>query len=100
MALGVSSGDTSHPAAQMLVAYQQRIENLEREVAELRRLIVADQPAAPPLDNSKSMVRKYFAEHDGEVIFPSDVADALNLRYDIVEAAIAALETEGKVAKA
>lgn len=99
IAVGVVAGDTTDAAAQMLVAYRQRIEALERQVAELRRLVVPEKPTAPPLDAATSMVKAYFAEHDGEVIYPSDVADALNLRYDIVESAIAALEAEGKVEK-
>ena len=83
----------------MVVAYQRRIESLEQQVAELRKLLVPSEPCAPPLDAAKLMVKAYFAEHDGEVIYPSDIADALNMRFDVVEAAIAALEREGKVAK-
>jgi hypothetical protein len=100
IAVGVVAGETTDTATQMLVAYQRRIEALERQVAELRKLVVPEELTAPPLDAAKSMVRKYFAEHDGEVIYPSDVADALNLRYDIAQQAIAVLEAEGKIAKA
>jgi hypothetical protein len=95
----VSVGSTDETAVQMMLAYQQRIENLERQVGELRKLIIADEPATLPLDAAKVIVKKYFADHDGEVIYASDVADALNLRYDIIEEAISALEAEGKVAK-
>ncbi len=79
-----------------------RIESLEREVAELREAVGLDQPA--PRKASKTQVKKeiraHFAQHDGQVIYPSDIAEDLNLDYDSVLAAINELEKEGKVSKA
>ncbi len=78
-----------------------RIESLEREVAELREAVGLDRPA--PRKASKTQVKKeiraHFAQHDGQVIYPSDIAEDLNLDYDSVLAAINELEKEGKIAK-
>lgn len=79
-----------------------RIESLEREVAELREAVGLDRPA--PRKASKTQVKKeiraHFAQHDGQVIYPSDIAEDLNLDYDSVLAVINELEKEGKVSKA
>ncbi len=79
-----------------------RIESLEREVAELREAVGLDRPA--PRKASKTQVKKeiraHFAQHDGQVIYPSDIAENLNLDYDSVLIAINELEKENKVSKA
>lgn len=48
---------------------------------------------------AKNEIRAYFAQHDGQVVYPSDIAEKLNLDYDSVLAAINELEKEGKIAK-
>ena len=45
-------------------------------------------------------IKAYFAAHDGETIYPSDVADEVRLDYHFVCDLIRELETEGQVAKA
>ncbi len=79
-----------------------RIESLEREVAELREAVGLDRPA--PRKASKTQVKKeiraHCAQHDGQVIYPSDIAEDLNLDYDLVLVAINELEKENKVSKA
>ena len=81
---------------------RERIGALEREVAELRDAVGLDRPA--PRKASKTQVKKeiraHFAQHDGQVIYPSGIAEDLNLDYDSVLAAINELEKEGKVSKA
>lgn len=42
-------------------------------------------------------VRMYFADHHGEVIYPSDVAEEFNVDYDKAEQAVRALEAAGHV---
>ncbi len=86
----------------MDASYRHRIETLEREVAELRSLLGVDRPAPRILPRAKvrALIKQFFAEHDGEVIYPSDVAEALNLSHETVERAIVELEADGKIAKA
>ena len=81
---------------------RQRIESLEREVAELREAVGLDRPA--PRKMSKTQAKKeigaYFAQRDGQVVYPSDIAEDLNLDYDLVLIAINELEKDSKVSKA
>lgn len=81
---------------------RRRIESLEREVAELREAVGLDRPAPrkASMTQVKKEIRAHFAQHDGQVIYPSDIAEDLNLDYDSVLAAINELEKEGKVSKA
>ena len=79
-----------------------RIESLEREVAELREAVGLDRPA--PRKASKTQVKKeiraHFAQHDGQVVYPSDIAENLTLDYDLILVTINELEKENKVSKA
>ena len=80
---------------------RERIESLEREVAELRAAVGLDRPAPRKVSKTqtKKEIRAYFAQHDGQVVYPSDIVEDLNLDYDLVLVAINDLEKEGKVAK-
>ncbi len=81
---------------------RERIEVLERNVAKLQGAVSLDRPAPRKLSKvqAKNDIRAYFAQHDGRVVYPSDIAEDLNLDYDLVSAAVYELEKEGKVAKA
>ena len=80
---------------------RERIEELERNVAKLQGAVSLDRPAPRKLSKAqaKNEIRAYFAQHDGQVVYPSDIAEKLNLDYDSVLAAINELEKEGKIAK-
>ena len=47
----------------------------------------------------KQRVLTYFREHPDEVVYPSDIATALDLDYDHVERALKELQQEVKIAK-
>ncbi len=81
---------------------RERIESLEREVAELRVAVGLDHPTPRKVSKTqtKKEIRAYFAQHDGQVVYPSDIAENLTLDYDLVLVAINELEKEGKVTKA
>ncbi len=81
---------------------RQRIESLEREVAELRKAVGLDRPAPRKISRTqaKKEIGAYFAQRDGQVVYPSDVAEDLNLDYDLVLTEINELEKESKVSKA
>ena len=49
---------------------------------------------------AKKEVAKFFVDYDGEVIYPSDVGEALNLSYLLVNEIIGELESEGKIRRA
>jgi hypothetical protein len=44
-----------------------------------------------------SDIKQYFEKHHGEILYPSDVAKALNLPYDLVERLFNELELSGKI---
>lgn len=80
---------------------RERIEALERNVAKLQGVVLLDRPAPRKLSKAqaKNEIRAYFAQRDGQVVYPSDIAEVLNLDYDLVLVAINDLEKEGKIAK-
>ena len=47
----------------------------------------------------KTKIHDYFKSHHGEVLYPSDVAEALDLDYEQVKKAIEALERDGAIGK-
>lgn len=72
---------------------------------------VADLEAASRVDDmcdfreitnrkAKAEIAKYFREHDGENLYPSDVSRALSLPYDQVAAMMDKLTAEGKIGPA
>jgi len=48
-------------------------------------------------EQAKKEVDSFFSDHSGETIYPSDVADVLNLSYLLVEEIIEELKDEGKI---
>ncbi len=81
---------------------RERIGALEREVAELREVVGLDRSEPRKLSKAqaKKEIRSYFAQHDGQIVYPSDICEDLNLDYDQVLVAINELEKENKVSKA
>ena len=81
---------------------RERIGALEREVAELRDAVGLDRPAPRTVSKAqaKKEIRAYFAQHDGQVVYPSEIAEDLTLDYDLVLIAVNELEKENKVSKA
>ena len=79
-----------------------RIEALEQVVAELQEVIGVGRGALRKISKAQAAreIRAYFAQHDEQVVYPSDVAEDLNLDYDLVLEAINELEKKGKVSKA
>jgi regulator of replication initiation timing len=49
---------------------------------------------------AKEEISRFFVEHHGEVIYPSDIAEELNLSYFVVEEIIEDLENEGEIRRA
>jgi DNA-binding MarR family transcriptional regulator len=89
----------------LLMEYQQ----LKKENLHLRRQIEeshACQDAKTnvlreiPVKQAKKEIRKYFNDHHGSVLYPSDIADALNLSYLLVDDLIRELEDEGEIKRA
>ena len=80
---------------------RERIEVLEQEVAELREAVGLDRPAPRNVSKAqaKKEIRGYFAKHDGELIYPDDIADDLNLEMQQVIEICEALAEEGKIAR-
>ncbi len=81
---------------------RERIEALERKVAELEAATGLDRPAPRKVSKAqaKKEVHAHFAQNDAQVVYPSDIAEDMNLDYDLVLVAINELEKEGKIIKA
>ncbi len=81
---------------------RERIEALEQVVAELQEVIGVGRGALRKISKAQAAgeIRAYFAQHDEQVVYPSDVAEDPNLDYDLVLEAINELEKKGKVSKA
>ena len=87
----------------LLDAYQARtdeINELKNEVAQLKKAIEPEPLQIREISDAKakSEVRAFFKEHDGEEIYPDDVAEVLNI--DLMQAVRVcdALAKEGKIA--
>lgn len=50
-----------------------------------------------PREQAKEEIRKFFQDHHGEAIYPSDILEALHLDYDLVYEICEELEKEGKI---
>ena len=83
-------------------------DNLKRENKVLRqKLEISSASDANPVDDdsirdipraqAKREIADFFSEHRGEVIYPSDVAEELNLSYVLVEELVEELEDEGQI---
>ena len=44
-------------------------------------------------------IKNYFEGHDGNIVFPSDIADDFKISYDLAVRLITDLERNGQVAK-
>jgi Mg2+ and Co2+ transporter CorA len=95
------------------------IEKLSREVSELKwavenltdHLIAAEERGANSRRRAKSiqvqqsdrdikkMIKKFFEKRHGETIYPSDIADELQMDYDRIVRLVRDLENDGKIAK-
>lgn len=73
----------------------QRMTAIEKEKAELPVIELRDLTNA----KAKDEIRGYFELHDGETIYPSDVAEALMIDYDQVKMLLMQLEADGAVEK-
>ncbi len=81
---------------------RERIEALEQVVADLQKVIGVGRGALRKISKAQAVgeIRAYFAQHDGQVVYPSDIAEDLTLDYDLVLVGINELEKEKRVAKA
>ncbi len=102
-ALVVAGVDVDHLGT-LLDPYQaitDEINELKKEVAQLKSAIEPEPPQIREISDAKakSEVRAFFNEHDGEVIYPDDVAEVLNI--DLMQAVRVcdALAKEGKIAQ-
>lgn len=82
-------------------ALADEINELKKEIAQLKIAIEPEPPQIREISDAKakSEVRAFFNEHDGEVIYPDDVAEVLNI--DLMQAVRVcdALAKEGKIAR-
>lgn len=80
---------------------REKVQTLEDQMSSLIARLGLDQP--PPRRITKSEAKRevaaYFQAHQDETIFPSDIADELNIDYDVVVDAIRQLERAGTIAK-
>lgn len=53
-----------------------------------------------PRKKAKAEIAKFFGDHHGEVIYSSDIAEALNLNYILVEEIVKELANDGKIERA
>ena len=83
-------------------SYRQRIETLERQMAELFEARAESEPQVRKISKARGRreVEAYFKEHQDKIIYPSDVADALGLSFDFVAVVIEDLEEQGRITKA
>ena len=79
-----------------------RIEALETQVADLRSTIESTypDPREIPKAQEKKEILEYFESHDGETIYPSDLAEELRIDYDVVCSVIDALAADGEITEA
>lgn len=82
-------------------AITNEINELKKEIAQLKNAIEPEPAKIRAISDAKakSEVRAFFKEHDGEVIYPDDVAEVLNI--DLMQAVRVcdALAKEGKIAQ-
>jgi hypothetical protein len=50
-----------------------------------------------PREQAKAEIRKFFQDHHGESVYPSDILESLHLDYDLVYEICEELEKEGKI---
>ena len=95
LCMSLSTFPAFHDAIRALItriaALEERLDSVSSTPIETRRI---------PDDEAKQEIKSLFEERHGEVLFPSDVAEELNLEYDLVVRLLTALQREGKIAHA
>jgi len=82
------------------------IQRLEATLASLERKITEAMPLmSRPVrtlsnEDAKREIKEFFEANHEEILYPSDVSDALNLDYEFVERIVWELENEGKITTA
>jgi hypothetical protein len=81
------------------------INRLENTLSSLEKRIEALPLMPRPVrtlseEDAKKEIKSFFEANHGEILYPSDVSDALNLDYEFVERIVWELENEGKIATA
>lgn len=85
-----------------LKALRAAVDTLTAAIAHSTRLGTAGDPPAPRLaadDGLKARVKAYFEEHDGETLYPDDVAEALDLDLLTAIEICESLVREGRLAR-
>jgi cell division protein FtsB len=80
---------------------RQEMKALEVQIADLRSELGLDRPKPREITKAqaKREIIKYFEAHLDQTVYPSDIADELNLDYDKVLDVIQNLEDSGAVMK-
>lgn len=80
---------------------EEKNKDLECKIFKLEQALTGNVIEIRAITNDSAMqeISAYFKKHDGEAIYPSDIAEELRLDYDQVKQAIAKLEKEGKIAR-
>jgi len=82
--------------------YKDRLERLEREVAELRSIAGLSNSVPREVSDRQAIkeIKAYFEEHHGESLYPDDVAEALGLPIMQCVRLCRKLAEEGELAEA
>lgn len=95
-----SATDVISQLLSQIIDDRNRIAALENEMSELRTAVgLSESLRKITKIQAKNEIRKYFETHDGEIVYPSDISEILQLEYGIVTDLIKELEAEGKIAK-
>ncbi len=77
-----------------------QLHQLNKRVATLEASVLEYDLREVTVMQAKKEIAAFFEKNHGETIFPSDVANALRIDYDLVLKVVEELEEEGEVAEA
>jgi len=86
----------------------EKIDHLSERFSIVESIIGAAMESAPstPIrdgaseEEIKVEIKKYFIERDGEILYPSDIAHALNIQYEVATRLICEMEENGQIRRA
>ncbi len=94
-----SSVDMLQQTLEENLSLRQTVQTLQSQMAVISSVLGLDQ--TEPRDITKALakreIRTYFREHDGEEIYPDDIADVLNLDLMQVITVCDELEKDGRI---
>jgi hypothetical protein len=100
----VSAHAARNELAESLDQLRASIEGLRLQIEQLQEQMAASivsqhpEPRVVSKDEGKKEIKAFFEANNGELIYPSDVAETLHLAYDFVVRTIEELEKDGEIA--